>query len=81
MEHRFEDYELFPVSKVEKAEGDRTEAEALSGWKELGPEVYRKKLEEANLGLTDDELAAASAAQPSVSPIDQILGRRAITGE
>lgn len=76
LDHGFEEYELFPASRSEQATEDKTEADALSVYKTLGPSVYAQKLKEYGLAETDEEATQmasdSNVAQPS--PIDQILG-------
>lgn len=59
LDHRFKPYDLFPVSELEQAEGDKADAEALAAYKEIGGEPYRRYL--LSHGYTEDEAAAEVA--------------------
>lgn len=74
LEHTFKPYELFPVSGIEKAETDSAEADALASWKELGAELYAKKLEGYGYEPEEALRIARAASQAPRSPLDDLFG-------
>lgn len=74
LEHSFGEYEVFPLSPAEKAEADVAEANALAGWKELGPVLYAKKLEERGYEPEEARRIAEDAGSPR-DPIEDLLTR------
>lgn len=72
LEHRFKPYDVFPVSDIESAQGGLAEAQSLAAYKDLGPVIYAKKLQEAGFSEADAQ-EIANAAPPAASPVEQLL--------
>lgn len=83
LDHTFEEYQLFPVSKVESLEADEIEGRVLAAFKALGPELFARKLSETDLGFTLEQARAIAASVQAVETrqsIASLVNTRTPTG-